>query len=52
MWNKPVIDSEDPDENLTLLLDTEGLFSSERTTDTDLRLFALSVLLSSTLVYN
>jgi guanylate-binding protein 6 len=34
------------------LLDTEGLHSSERTTDVDLKIFALTVLLSSTFVFN
>lgn len=35
-----------------ILMDTEGLFSSERTTEVDLKIFALTVLLSSSLVYN
>ena len=52
IWNEPLIDSSDENEDLTLLVDTEGLFSADRETDTDLRLFALSVLLSSTLIFN
>ena len=33
-------------------MDTEGLHSSERTTDVDLKIFALTVLLSSTFIFN
>ena len=52
MWNQPIIDANDDEEDITLLLDTEGLFSSERSTDTDLKLFALTILLSSSFIYN
>lgn len=52
IWNQPIIDANDEDENVTLLIDTEGLFSSERSTDTDLKLFALTILLSSSFIYN
>jgi hypothetical protein len=33
-------------------MDTEGLHSSERTTDVDLKIFALTVLLSSSFIFN
>lgn len=49
MWNEAIYDDED---NITLLIDTEGLHSSERTTDVDLKIFALTVLLSSSFVFN
>lgn len=52
MWNQPIIDSNEVDENITILIDTEGLHSSERTTDVDLKIFALTILLSSSFVYN
>ena len=51
MWNQPIYDPGD-DESVTILLDTEGLHSSERTTDVDLKIFALTVLLSSTFIFN
>lgn len=34
------------------MIDTEGLHSSERSTDVDLKIFALTVLLSSSFVFN
>lgn len=37
---------------VTVLMDTEGLHSSERTTDVDLKIFALTVLLSSSFIFN
>ena len=49
IWNKPIYDDE---ESFTILMDTEGLHSSERTTDVDLKIFALTVLLSSSFVFN
>ena len=52
MWNQPIIDSNEVDENITILIDTEGLHSSERTTDVDLKIFALTILLCSSFVYN
>ena len=35
-----------------ILLDTEGLNSPDRTMDVDVKIFALSILLSSTFVFN
>jgi hypothetical protein len=35
-----------------LVMDTEGLGSTERSTDIDTRIFALSILLSSTFIFN
>lgn len=35
-----------------LLVDTEGLQSTERSTNVDVRLFALTLLLSSMFIYN
>ena len=52
IWNQPIIEGNEEDENITILLDTEGLHSSERTTDVDLKIFALTILLSSSFVYN
>ena len=51
MWDKP-LESEGDEDSLTLLIDTEGLHSSERTTDVDLKIFALTVLVSSSFVFN
>lgn len=49
IWGRPVRLSE----NLhALLLDTEGLNSCNRTTNIDLKIFALSLLLSSYFIYN
>eukprot|EP00347_Sterkiella_histriomuscorum_P019169 403342679 len=49
MWNKLVPLSEDVD---ALLLDTEGLNSTDRTLDIDIKIFSLSILLSSIFVFN
>ena len=49
MWNKLVPLSEEID---ALLLDTEGLGSTDREFETDIKIFSLSILLSSTFVYN
>jgi len=49
MWNKPVPLSEDIS---MLLIDTEGLASTERSTNVDIKIFTLSVLLSSLFIYN
>ena len=49
MWNKPVHINNKVD---AILLDTEGLGSTERTTNTDIKIFALSILLSSLFIYN
>ena len=35
-----------------VLLDTEGLGSTDREFETDIKIFALSILLSSTFVFN
>ena len=51
MWNKALYDEGD-DESLTILVDTEGLHSSERSTDVDLKIFALTVLMSSSFIFN
>lgn len=52
IWNQPIIDPTDEDEHITLLIDTEGLFSTDRSSDVDMRLFALSVLMASSFIYN
>ena len=49
MWDKPVKVNDKVD---AVLLDTEGLGSSERTTNTDIKIFSLSILLSSLFMYN
>lgn len=50
MWTHPVkLPNEDA---YALILDAEGLNSTERTTNTDMKLFALSILLSSLFLYN
>lgn len=49
MWNKPVAISE---EVSMLLIDTEGLASTERSTNVDIKIFTLSVLLASLFIYN
>ena len=51
IWNQPVVIPGD-DESITILMDTEGLHSSERSTDVDLKIFALTVLLSSSFIFN
>lgn len=49
MWNRLVPIN---DEIEALLLDTEGLGSTDREFETDIKIFALSILLSSTFVFN
>lgn len=50
IWSKPVYI---PKDNLNIIfMDTEGLDSVDRNSDTDARLFALTVLLSSYFIYN
>eukprot|EP00826_Nyctotherus_ovalis_P003519 TRINITY_DN10719_c0_g1_i1.p1 TRINITY_DN10719_c0_g1~~TRINITY_DN10719_c0_g1_i1.p1 ORF type:complete len:876 (+),score=306.37 TRINITY_DN10719_c0_g1_i1:107-2734(+) len=50
MWSKPIkLEGED---SCALILDAEGLNSTERSANTDTRLFVLSLLLSSLFVYN
>jgi len=49
MWSQPIPYSEDLD---IILLDTEGLNSIDRDQTLDMKIFTLSVLLSSVFVYN
>jgi hypothetical protein len=49
MWNKPVRVSPD---SIMLLIDTEGLASTERSTNVDIKIFSLTILLSSMFIYN
>lgn len=49
MWNKPIKINETTD---GILLDTEGLGSTERSTNTDIKIFSLAILLSSLFIYN
>ena len=49
MWSRPIALSEEAD---ALVLDTEGLSSVDRATDTDMKLFALTLLLASQFVFN
>jgi GTPase Era involved in 16S rRNA processing len=49
IWNKPVLLSND---QLMILIDTEGLASTERSTNIDIKIFTLSILLSSLFLYN
>jgi hypothetical protein len=35
-----------------ILIDTEGLASTERSTNVDIKIFSLSILLSSVFIYN
>ncbi len=49
MWNRLVPLNEEVD---AILLDTEGLGSTDREFETDIKIFALSILLSSTFVFN
>ena len=51
MWNQPLVLPGDED-TLMLLVDTEGLHSSDRSTDVDLKIFALTVILSSSFILN
>lgn len=49
MWNRLVPLSDEVD---AVLLDTEGLGSTDREFETDIKIFSLSILLASTFVYN
>jgi hypothetical protein len=49
MWNKLIPINDEVD---ALLLDTEGLGSTDREFETDIKIFALSIMLSSTFVFN
>jgi len=51
MWSQPVKLSEDHDFE-TIILDTEGLNSVQRDATLDAKLFTISLLLSSTFLYN
>ena len=50
MWTQPI--KLPNDDAYALILDAEGLNSTERSTNTDTKLFALSLLLSSLFIYN
>ncbi len=39
-------------DQVMLLIDTEGLSSTERSTNIDIKIFSLSILLSSIFIYN
>ena len=49
MWSKLVPINEDVD---CILLDTEGLNSTDRSIDVDIKIFSLAILLSSTFIFN
>jgi GTPase Era involved in 16S rRNA processing len=49
MWNRIIPLNDEVD---AILLDTEGLGSTDREFETDIKIFSLSILLSSTFVYN
>lgn len=49
MWNRAVPVSED---TVMVLIDTEGLASTERSTNIDIKIFSLSILLSSLFIFN
>lgn len=49
MWNKMVPLNDDVD---AILLDTEGLNSTDRSIDVDVKIFSISILLSSMFVFN
>jgi hypothetical protein len=49
IWNKPIPINDEVD---AILMDTEGLNSTDRTLDVDAKIFSLSILLCSTFVYN
>ena len=49
IWNKPVSVAAD---QVMVLIDTEGLASTERSTNVDIKIFALTILLASLFIYN
>lgn len=49
MWNRAVPITEDTN---MILIDTEGLASTERSTNVDIKIFSLSILLSSLFIFN
>lgn len=51
MWSEPVKSLASQNENV-LLIDTEGLGSLEEDSNHDAKIFALALMVSSTLVYN
>lgn len=50
MWSQPI--KLQNDDVYAIVLDAEGLNSTDRSTNTDVKLFALSLLLSSLFIYN
>ena len=55
MWSEliPITDKEGKDTGVDILLiDTEGLGQKHRSFDLDVKIFTLTILLSSNLVYN
>jgi len=52
IWGKPLIKTIDGEEIAVLFIDSEGLFSSNMTESYDAKIFAISSLLSSLLIYN
>jgi len=52
IWGEPVIQTIDGEEVAVLFIDSEGLFSSNMTESYDAKIFAISSLLSSLLIYN
>lgn len=50
MWTQPIKLLND--DSYALVMDAEGLYSTERSTNNDIKLFALSILLSSLFIYN
>lgn len=49
IWNKAVNIAAD---QVMILIDTEGLASTERSTNVDIKIFALTILLASLFIYN
>jgi hypothetical protein len=49
IWNRPLRLSEN---QVAILLDTEGLGSLERNQNIDMKLFSLAILISSAFIYN
>ena len=49
LWSKPIVMD---NSTIGLIIDCEGLNSTERDANIDSKIFALALLLSSTLVYN
>jgi GTPase Era involved in 16S rRNA processing len=49
IWDKPITVSDD---QVMILMDTEGLSSTERSTNIDIKIFAISILFSSVFIFN